>query len=116
MSSLSYKEIPLTFPFKNLLKIKGNSFNNNTFSSFIQNNKSFGKTYNYNNYIIYVISNSNVLTSIIINLSNNLNNNNLNENFTNFKSYEVDSNILENITILPYDKFFIVIFFTLNKI
>ena len=115
MSSLSYKEIPLTFPFKNIFKIKGNSFNNNTFSSFTQS-KTFGKTYNYNNYIIYVISNSNILTSIIVNLSNNLNNNNLNENFTNLKSYEVDSNILENITILPYDKFFIVIFFTLNKI
>ena len=116
MSSLSYKEIPLTFPFKKEFKIKGNSLNNNFFSSFIHNNKSFGKTFTYNNNMIFVISNSNILTSTIINISNKVNNNNLNENFTNHKSYEVESNILESITILPYDKFFIVIFFTLNKI
>ena len=116
MSSLSYKEIPLTFPFKKEFKIKGNSLNNNFFSSFIHNNKSFGKTFTYNNNMIFVISNSNILTSTIINISNKVNNNNLNENFTNHKSYEVESNILESITILPYDKFFIVIFFTLEKI
>ena len=114
----TYKEVLLTLPSNN--KFENNISQNflpfqNSISS-IKNNKSFGETLSLPHHMIYVIAMDNIITIKTINTMNITINSEV--EFTSSFSFTVNSNILENLTLLKYfndDYHYILIFFTSNN-